>query len=54
MTKILEFLGVFAFISFKNSKIPYRDPQLKPGDDIVRLVCLRNSKILNSKIPSLF
>ena len=41
MTKILEFLGVFAFISFKNSKIPYRDPRVKPEDDIVG----------NSRIP---
>ena len=32
------------FISFKNSRIPYRDPRVKPEDDIVG----------NSRIPKRF
>ena len=32
---------LFAFISFKNSRIPYSDPRVKPEDDIVG----------NSRIP---
>ena len=35
--------GFFAFISFKNSRIPYSDPRVKLRDDIVG----------NSKIPNL-
>ncbi|MDY4450647.1 MAG: hypothetical protein SPE37_00780 [Campylobacter sp.] len=38
----------------ENSRIPYRYPPVKLGDDIVRLICLRNSRILKSRIPSLF
>ena len=38
----------------ENSRIPYRDPPVKLGDDIVRLICLRNSRILKSRIPKPF
>ena len=32
---ILEFLRILVEFKFKNSKIPYRDPPVKLGDDIV-------------------
>ena len=37
-------MGAFVFISFKNSRIPYRDPRVKSGD---------NTRLGNSRILSL-
>ena len=35
LKEILEFLVILDEFKFRNSKIPYRDPQVKLGDDIV-------------------
>ena len=54
MTKILEFLVSVVLLPRNdavNSRIPYRDPRVKLGDDIVEDDIVGNSRISKKRHP---